>query len=94
MSDFKTDNGFGIPVENRVGNTCRKKKKEKNRFLLTRQSLGSVAQPRSVVQQGNLYGRVQLVKVNLWVYVSFLYDLPTQSFVLNYGIFYCSDPGT
>ena len=62
-----------------MGNTCRKKKKEKNRFLLTRQSLGSVAQPRSVVQQGNLYGRVQLVKLNLVVLVSFLYDVPMRS---------------
>ena len=94
MSDFKTDNGFGIPVENRVGNTCRKKKKEKNPFLLTRQSLGSVARPRSVVQRGNLYGRVQLVKLNLAVLLSSLYDIPTQSLFLNYGIFYYSDPCT
>ena len=90
MSDLQTDNGFGISVENTCGNSCHNKRKQKNCFLLKGQTLGSVARPRNGAQRGNLYGRVQLVKVNLWVLVTFLYDLPTQSLISNYGIFLCS----
>ena len=66
--------------------------------MLTDQNLGSIARPRSDIQRGITYGRVQLVELTLVILVSFLHDVPTQSLALEYGLDYgkfsFSDPLT